>query len=131
MARHSGVFRVLLISLAPHAHAELIRSYEMTGANVLIASDPARAVSLLRWSPEVVLVDLALGAGLTPPLVAALNSGRGRSFVVVLHEGRLEDGGDDAANLSADAFCRATDLILPNGAQIHSGAAAHSHTTVH
>ncbi|HTO91986.1 MAG TPA: hypothetical protein VMJ70_12715 [Candidatus Sulfotelmatobacter sp.] len=122
------MFRVLLISLAPRAHAQLIRSYERTGAVVLTASDPARAVSLLRWSPEVVLVDLALGAGLTPPLVAALNSGRGRSFMVVLHGGRLEDGADEADNLSPDGFCRATDLILPHGRLIQGGAGAHPHT---
>jgi DNA-binding response OmpR family regulator len=111
MARRNGVFRVLLISLAPHAHTALVRSFERTGAVVLTASDPARAVTLLRWSPELVLVDLALGAGLTPGLVAALNEGRSRSSVVALHEGRLEDGKDDAANLSVDGFCRAADLI--------------------
>src|SRR5262249_18895362 len=111
MARRAGVFRVLLISLSPHAHSALLRSFERTGAVVLTASDPGRAVTLLRWSPELVLVDLALGAGLTPSLVAALNAGRARSSVLALHEGRLEDGQDDANELSVDGFCRAADLI--------------------
>jgi len=129
MARRSGVFRVLLISLAPHAHTALVRSFERTGAVVLTASDPARAATLLRWSPELVLVDLALGAGLTPALVAALNAGRSRSSVVALHEGRLEDGKDDAANLSVDGFCRAADLI-PVGRQT-PGTAIAQNQSVH
>ena len=111
MARRAGVFRVLLISLVPQAHTALVRSFERIGAVVLTASDPSRAVTLMRWSPELVLVDLALGAGLTPALVAALNAGRARSSVLALHEGRLEDGADDAADLSVDGFCRAADLI--------------------
>jgi DNA-binding response OmpR family regulator len=127
MARRSGVFRVLLISLAPHAHTSLVRAFERTGAVVLTASDPARAVTLLRWSPELVLVDLALGAGLTPTLVAALNAGRSRSSVLALHEGRLEDGKDDAAELSVDGFCRAADLI-PYGGSASSAPALSTHS---
>jgi len=129
MARRAGVFRVLLISVVPHAHTRLVRSFERTGAVVLTASDAGRAATLLRWSPELVLVDLALGAGLTPSLVAALNAGRARSSVLALHEGRLEDGQDDAAELSVDGFCRAADLI-PFGRHA-SGATVTQNHSVH
>jgi DNA-binding response OmpR family regulator len=121
-------FHVLLISLVPHAHDAVLDSFRRTGAQVSIASRPEDALVRLRRAPELVLVDLAFGAGLTPPLVAALNAGRGPSVVVALHNGTLENTCDDATHLSVDGFCRPDDLI-PH-ARFATGAVFPAHSSV-
>ena len=113
--RRDHPYHVLLISLFPEAHAAVLTSFRNTGARVRIASTPGRALARLRGGPDLVLVDLALGAGLTPAVVAAINAGRPATAVVALHDGPIERYLADAAELSVDGFCRASDLELPPG----------------
>jgi CheY-like chemotaxis protein len=110
MRRLPPRFQVLLITLFPDAHASVLESFRNSGASVRIASTPGGALARLRRGPDLVLVDLALGAGLTPAVVAAINAGRGPSVVVALHDGAIEDSAD-ATDLSVDGFCRASDLV--------------------
>ena len=111
MRRLPRRFQVLLITLFPDAHVAVLESFRNSGASVRIASTPGGALARLRREPDLVLVDLALGAGLTPAVVAAINAGRGPSVVVALHDGAIEAFSADASDLSVDGFCRASDLV--------------------
>lgn len=122
-------FQVLLISLFPDAHAAVLQSFRNSGASVRIASTPGGAIARLRSCPDLVLVDLALGAGLTPAVVAAINAGRGPAVVVALHDGSIEAFSADASDLSVDGFCRASDLV-PH-ARFASGAAFAANHALH
>lgn len=98
---------VLLLSRAPEAHQEFLRALTERGIPVAIVRDPRQALHDLRRTPVVVLVDLVHGAGLDRSSVARLNRERGRSLVVALHQGALDDALDELAELSVDGFCRA------------------------
>ncbi|HYM80188.1 MAG TPA: hypothetical protein VEY91_02110 [Candidatus Limnocylindria bacterium] len=103
---------IVLLSARPEAHAILVDSLCERGVTVRVARPPVRALSWLRAEPELVLIDLVHGAGLSPQLVTALNSRRGRTRVLALHCGGF--GNDSSmAGLTVDGFCRAdaTDFI--------------------
>lgn len=104
-------FRIALFSRAPHEHHAVIESFRRSGAAVQIASSPAQALAVLRRAPELVLVDLAHGACLTPAAVRILNRDQSSTLVVALHDGALEHVADDARNLSVHGFCRSIDLL--------------------
>ena len=105
----SSAFHVLLISRAPEVHREAMRSFRRQGNHVAAARRASHALALLRHRPELVLVDLAMGASLTPSLVRALNK-RGSSIVVALHDGRLEDLDGASTHLAVHGFCHVGDL---------------------
>jgi len=122
-------YRVLLLSRAPEAHVAVVDSFRRAGAEVVVASEPSRALALLRRRPELALVDLAHRGCLNTAVVRALNQERGSTLVVALHEGRLEDMAEDAHHLSVHGFCRSSDLIhLPHAA---TGAALPASPVVH
>ena len=121
-------FNVLLISRAPEMHEDVIRSLHRRGDRVATARRASDALALLRRRPEVVLVDLVMGACLTTPLVRALNRA-GRSSVFALHGGSLEAIEETALGLSVQGFCRPGDLEF--GALPSSGATTSASPTVH
>lgn len=122
-------FHVLLISRVPEEHREVVRSFRRSGADVLVAARPARALSLLHLRPELVLVDLAHGCALSPALVRELNRQNDARLVVALHDGCLETAAADATELSVHGYCRAGDLAAGNLAA--TGAAFPASLTVH
>lgn len=125
MPRSHG-FHVLLISRAPQVHREAIRSFRRQGNQVAAASRASHALALLRHRPELVLVDLAMGASLTPSLVRALNE-RG-SLVVALHDGRLEGLDGPSSNLAVHGFCHVGDLtpgMTPMGGSVPASLTVH------
>ena len=98
----------MLLSALPGAHEGMVRSLRSRGIPVRVprAGAPLRA---WRRRPDVILVDLVHGAGLTRSLVTALNRRRGRALVVALHEGSLEPGRGAAADLVIEGFCRSAE----------------------
>lgn len=122
-------FRVALFSQSPRAHHAVIESFRRTGASVQIASTSSQALEVLRRAPELVLVDLAHGACLTPEVIRVLNRKQGSTLVVALHEGTLEHVLDDARHLSVHGFCRSRDLVeqphLVTGAALPASHAVH------
>jgi hypothetical protein len=98
---------VLLLSRFPEAHEELLRALELRGIPVAVVRDPTRDLRDLRRHPGVVLIDLVYGAGLDRSSVERLNRERGRSLVVGLHHGALDDALGELADLSVDGYCRA------------------------
>lgn len=126
MSRSPGL-HVLLISRAPQMHRETIRSFRSQGNHVAATSRASHALALLRHRPELILVDLALGAGLTRPLVRALNR-RGSSLVVALHDGRLEGLDDASSRLTVHGYCHVADLgpgVVPMGGSVPPSLTIH------
>ncbi len=119
-------FQVLLVTRFPDAHGAVLESFRNSGASVRIADTPSCALARLRSAPDLILVDLALGAGLTPAVVAAINAGRGPAVVVALHDGAIETFSQDASELSVDGVCRASDLV-PHARFAAGAAFAASH----
>ncbi len=109
--KSSPRFRVLLMSRAPRVHLEVVHSLRRADAEVRIATGPARALALLRHAPELVLVDLAHGAGLNTTVVRMLNRPRGATLVLAMHEGNLEHAEPAVSQLCVDGYCRPSDLI--------------------
>ncbi len=99
---------VVLLSAAPEAHAAMVRTLRRRGVTVRIpgAGAPLRP---LRGGPDLILVDLVHGTGLTREMVEALNRRRGKTMVVALHEGCLEQGRREAADLVVEGFCHSGD----------------------
>ena len=106
MARACG--EVLLLSAYPDAHELMVRSLRRRGVRVRISSAGA-PLRVLRERPDVILVDLVHGTGLTRDMVATLNRRRGQAIVVALHEGSLEPVPGVASELVVEGFCRCTD----------------------
>lgn len=126
MSRSPGL-HVLLISRAPQMHRETLRSFRRQGNHVAAARRASHALALLRHRPELVLVDLALGACLTPSLVRALNR-RGSSLVVALHDGRLEGLDGASSHLAVHGFCHVGDLgpgVAPMGGSVPPSLTVH------
>jgi hypothetical protein len=98
---------ILLLSVLPEAHRELVHALRVHGITVRAPHSraPRRAFG---GRPDVILVDLVHGTGLTREMVAALNRRRGRAMVVALHEGVLGPRPDEAS-LVVEGFCRSTD----------------------
>ncbi len=72
---------------------------------------PAIPRRLRLGNPDLILVDLVHGPGLSLEMIAALNRRRGRAKVVALHEGSLEAGFRSAPGLAMDGFCRLGDCL--------------------
>lgn len=106
MPRSHG--EVMLLSAQPDAHQLMVRTLRRRGVRVRI---PAFGAPLREpgRGPDVILVDLVHGTGLTRDRVAALNRRRGHAIVVALHEGSLEPGRDATADLAVEGFCRSED----------------------
>jgi hypothetical protein len=103
---------VVLLSARPEAHAILVDSLCQRGVTIRVARPPVRALRWLAAGPDLVLVDLVHGTGLSPRMVTLLNSVRGHTRVLALHLGDL--GNDPFVDgLTVDGFCRAdaSDLI--------------------
>jgi hypothetical protein len=99
---------VVLLSAFPEAHAALVQALRSRGVLVLVPR-PHEMPRALRGSPDVVLVDLVHGTGLTHAMVSRLNRRRGHAMVVALHEGWLEPRGSEIAGLAVEGFCRSAD----------------------
>ena len=99
---------VVLLSVFPQAHAALVQALRAHGVVVRIPR-PHEMPRALGSSPDVVLVDLVYGTGLTRAMVAQLNRRRGHAMVVALHEGWLEPPGSEIAGLAVEGFCRSAD----------------------
>src|SRR6516164_3808304 len=99
---------VVLLSAFPQAHAALVQALRSRGV-VMRVPLPHEMPRALGSSPDVVLVDLVHGTGLTPAMVSRLNRRRGRAMVVALHEGWLEPPGGEVAGLAVEGFCRSAD----------------------
>jgi DNA-binding NarL/FixJ family response regulator len=95
---------VLLLSASPEACAPRLGA--LSGHGVAVASDPDRALELLRFRPALVLVDLIHGPGLSPAVVRELNRAPRAARVVALHEGRIDRFIDQVFDLTVDGFCR-------------------------
>jgi ActR/RegA family two-component response regulator len=102
-----ATLEVVLLSAVPEAHSNLLRGLRSYGVEVAIAQGASRAIRRMRRSPVLVLVDLVHGAGIGRADVSRLNSARGQSIVVALHEGGFGQHESEIANLSVDGFCRA------------------------
>lgn len=99
---------VLLLSAFPEAHVGLVGALRSHGVVVRVPR-PHQMPRALAGSPDVVLVDLVHGAGLTRTMVSRLNRRRSHAMVVGLHEGWLEPRGPEIADLAVEGFCRSAD----------------------
>jgi len=106
--RLQGHGEVVLLSALPDAHEAMVRTLRLRGVTVRVPRSGAPLRALGRH-PDVILVDLVHGAGLTREVVAALNRRRGQAIVVALHEGSLGPGRDETADLAVEGFCRCAD----------------------
>ena len=104
----AGRGEILLLSVLPEAHREMVHALRLNGITVR-APHPRVPRRAFGGHPDVILVDLVHGAGLTREMVAALNRRRGRAMVVALHEGVLRPRPDEASELVVEGFCRSTD----------------------
>lgn len=115
---------ILLLSARPEAHREMVHACRLNGIRVH-APHPQAPRLAFGGHPEVILVDLVHGAGLTREMVAALNRRRGRAMVVALHEGVLRPRPDEASELVVEGFCRCSEWPALLRALVgHQGAAA-------
>jgi DNA-binding NarL/FixJ family response regulator len=108
---------ILFLSAFPgecSRHLGLLRG---RGTTVQVASDPGRALELLRRRPDLVLVDLIHGPGLSPSVVRELNREPRAARVVALHNGCIDTYIDQVEHLTVDGFCR-----LAGGARAFSAA---------
>ena len=97
-----------MLSTRPEAHREMVDAFRLRGI-IVRAPHPRALRSAFGDHPDVILVDLVHGTGLTRELVAALNQRRGRAMVVALPVGVLEPRPDEASELVVEGFCRCTD----------------------
>ena len=99
---------ILLLSARPEAHDEMVNAFRRRGITVH-APHPCLPRRAIGGHPDVILVDLVHGAGLSREMVMALNQRRGRAMIVALHEGALGPRPGEAADLVVEGFCRCTD----------------------
>ena len=104
----TGRGEILLLSVLPEAHREMVHAMRSSGITVRAPHHraPRRAFG---GRPDLILVDLVHGTGLTREMVAALNRRSGRAMVVALHEGVLEARRDEVSELVVEGYCRCTD----------------------
>ena len=107
----------LLLSASPGECVPHLGVLRGQGTTVHVASRPDRALKLLRSRPNLVLVDLVHGPGLSPSVVRALNREPRAARVVALHNGRIDAYLDQVEHLRVDGFCR-----LAGGARTPSSA---------
>ena len=96
---------VVLLTERPQAHEALIEALRRHGVSIRVARALDRTKRILDWGPELILVDLVHGAGLTHDSVALLNQRRG-PMMVALHSGAVEHDLAAAAELTVEGFCR-------------------------
>ena len=96
---------VVLLTERPQAHAAMIDTLRSNGVSIRVPHALERPGSILDWGPELILVDLEHGAGLTREGARQLNERRG-SMMVALHSGTVEHELDAAADLRVEGFCR-------------------------
>lgn len=117
-----GCAEIVLLSTHPLAHDDMVRALRHHGVTVRVPR-AAALDRILDRGPDLILVDLVHGAGLTREAIAALNRRRGRSMVVALHEGLLDPPAAEAADLMVEGFCRSADwLPLLDALGPHAGA---------
>jgi len=97
---------ILFLSAFPGECARHLGLLRGRGATVQVASHPDRALELLRRRPDLVLVDLIHGPGLSPSVVRELNREPRAARVVALHDGRIDTYIDQVEHLTVDGFCR-------------------------
>ena len=100
---------VLLLSAAPHRHRQVLDTLRARGLRMLVASTSRRATRCLTSTPPLVLVDLANPVALSRAAVHTLNTSRGATVVVALHEGSLCAEPAPLTELSVDGYCHARD----------------------
>jgi len=96
---------VVLLTQRPQAHGAMIEALRRNGIHVRVPRMLDQPERILDWGPELILVDLVHGAGLTREAVARLNDRRG-PMMVALHSGTLERDLDVAADLTVEGYCR-------------------------
>ena len=106
--RLRGHGEVVLLSALPDAHEAIVRTLRHRGVTVRVPRSGAPLHALGR-QPDVILVDLVHGAGLTREMVAALNRRRGQAIVVALHEGSLGPALEETSELVVEGFCHYAD----------------------
>ena len=106
--RPRGHGEVVLLSAFPDAHEAIVRTLRHRGVTVRVPRSGAPPRALGR-RPDVILVDLVHGAGLTREMVSALNRRRGQAIVVALHEGSLGPALDETSELVVEGFCHCAD----------------------
>jgi hypothetical protein len=94
---------VLLLSVLPEAHVMLLQALKNRGIPVSTARSGRLA---LRSLPVLVIVDLVYGPALDRRSIARVNSARGTSTVLGLHDGDLGRFADELDELVVDGFCR-------------------------
>jgi hypothetical protein len=99
---------ILLLSVLPEAHREMVHAMRSNGITVRAPHQRASRRAF-GGRPDLILVDLVHGTGLTREMVAALNRRSGRAMVVALHEGMLGSQRDEASELVVEGYCRCTD----------------------
>jgi hypothetical protein len=97
---------VLLLSTVPEAHVMLLRELRGRGIPVQVARSARHAVRKLRQRPVLILVDLTYGPALDRASIERVNSARGTSTVLAMHEGDLGRFAEELENLVVDGFCR-------------------------
>lgn len=102
-------FDVLLLSATPRNHRQVLDTLRARGLQAHVASTSRQAARFLTRTPPLVLVDLANPVALSSAAVHTLNTSRGASVVVALHEGSLRADLAPLTELSVDGFCHARD----------------------
>ncbi len=100
---------VLLLSATPQHHRQVLDTLRARGLRAFVASTSRQAARFLTITPPLVLVDLANPVALSRATVHTLNTSRGASVVVALHEGSLCADLAPLTELSVDGFCHARD----------------------
>jgi len=100
---------VLLLSVLPEAHADLLEALHQRGIPAEVARSGRHAVQKLRNHPMLVLVDMVYGPSLDRVSVERLNSTRSASTVLGVHDGDFDRFADELEDLVVDGFCRAGD----------------------
>lgn len=120
---------VLLLSATPRNHRRALDTLRARGLQAHVATTSLQAARYLTRTPPLVLVDLANPVALSSAAVHTLNTSRGASLVVALHEGSLSADLAPLTDLSVDGFCHVSDwqpvahFVMP--------AAASSAATLH
>ena len=107
--RSQPPFDVLLLSATPRNHRQALDTLRARGLQAHVASTSRQAARYLTRTPALVLVDLANPVALSSAAVHTLNTSRGASVVVALHEGSLRADLTPLTDLNVDGFCHARD----------------------
>ena len=103
---HESRDGVLLLSATPEAHVLMLQALRNRGIPASFAISGSMAQRHLAERPRLVIVDLVYGAALDRLSIARLNSLRGTSTVLALHDGDLGRFENELHDLVVDGFCR-------------------------